>query len=543
MDVTKSLQKRKASGPDMIEGEHIIYDGDIINKLLTALLNAILVTGYVPDSFRKGFTIPILKGPVKDPKNSGNYRGISLLSNLSKVLEKLILHRLNEIVSLNPLQGGFRHGLSSNHTAFILQEAISSFRRKKKKAYVAFLDAQKAFDSVWHSGLLVKLRDKGVPPHIWKVIKHWYTSSFTAVLWDEHPSEFIPIDQGVRQGAILSPLLYSIYVDELLDTLAASGAGAHINSLYVGAPMFADDLALVADSPTSLQSLINLVHSYTIKWRYKINPAKSAILVFGEATRTRSTNRGLRSWSIGSATISEQDEVHHLGILRSVHSSIISRTNERASSGRSAFFSLNAIGTRFGCLHPSTSLKLYNAVCLPIMLFGSEILQPDVLVRKLLTERITTPTTDGVIPRWNSLLELYSLPSITELLTKPPCSKHTWKKSCRSILASIHYNLMLSDCKSLPLAQCSSKSFTTCKIVHQWLISKGDRQMFRRSNLRIRLLVGCVRGWRLTQPDSVTENQVCWSVILPVNSVTLVLKHRSILLWIVPLYRTAVLDS
>ena len=289
-----------------------------------------------------------------------------------------------------------------------------------------------------------------------------------------------------------------------------------------------------------LQSLINLVHSYTIKWRYKINPAKSAILVFGEATRTRSTNRGLISWSIGSATISEQDEVHHLGILRSVHSSTISRTNERASSG-----------TRFGCLHPSTSLKLYNVVCLPIMLFGSEIwnstktevlmlervhrkilrtiqgfplrcpasglrglagsmdiqsyisqrnlsfifsiisLQPDVLVRKLLTERITTPTTDGVIPRWNSLLELYSLPSITELLTKPPCSKHTWKKSCRSILASIHYNLMFSDCKSLPLAQCSSKSFTTCKIVHQWLISKGDRQMFRRSNLRIRLLVGC----------------------------------------------------
>ena len=274
MDVTKSLPKRKASGPDMIEGQHLIYAGDIFNKLLIALLNAILVTGYVPDFFRKGFTKPILKGPDKDLKNPGNYRGISLLSNLSKVLEKLILHRLNEIVSLNPLQGGFRHGLSSNHTAFILQEAISSFRRKKKKAYVAFLDAQKAFDSVWHSGLLVKLRDKGVPLHIWKVIKHWYISSFTAVLWDGHPSEFVPIDQGVRQGAILSPLLYSIYVDELLDTLAASGAGAHINSLYVGAPMFADDLALVADSPTSLQSLINLVHSYTIKWRYKINPAK-----------------------------------------------------------------------------------------------------------------------------------------------------------------------------------------------------------------------------------------------------------------------------
>ncbi len=72
-------------------------------------------------------------------------------------------------------------------------------------------------------------------------------------------------------------------------------------------------------------------------------------------------------------TIKEDDKTHHLGILRSVTASTVSRTNERISRGRSSFFALNAVGARFGCLHPATTLKLYVTICLPILLFGSEL--------------------------------------------------------------------------------------------------------------------------------------------------------------------------
>ena len=125
--------------------------------------------------------IPIPKRPDKDITNPSNYRGISLLSIIAKVFEKLLAVKLEEIIKLNPLQGGFHLGLSCLHTAFILQEGILSVREKKVKAFVAFLDTQKAFDTVWHAGLLFKLCNKGCPLDIWRVIQKWYSSPSCAI--------------------------------------------------------------------------------------------------------------------------------------------------------------------------------------------------------------------------------------------------------------------------------------------------------------------------------------------------------------------------
>ena len=95
--------------------------------------------------------------------------------------------------------------------------------------------------------------------------------------------------------------------------------------------------------------------------------------LFGEATATRKRERAVRKWMLGDSPLQEVDEQHHLGILRIVANSSFGRTNERATAGRSAFFALNSVGSRFGCLHPLTSLKLYRSLCLPILLYGSEL--------------------------------------------------------------------------------------------------------------------------------------------------------------------------
>ena len=95
--------------------------------------------------------------------------------------------------------------------------------------YVAFLDARKAFDTVWHTGLLVKLYQKGIRGHIWHLIKKWYSSSISCVLWDGQCSLSFAINQGVWQGGVL---LYCIFVDELLDHLT-SGLGALLWSANV----------------------------------------------------------------------------------------------------------------------------------------------------------------------------------------------------------------------------------------------------------------------------------------------------------------------
>ena len=120
-------------------------------------------------------------------------------------------------------------GYSCLHTAYILQEAIQHTREQHKKAYVAFLDARNAFDTVWHEGLFIKLHNKGLPMRIWHLLHTWYKKSSCSVAWNNATSASFPIRQGVRQGAILSPLLYSIFVDKLLDLLSTSGLGVRVN--------------------------------------------------------------------------------------------------------------------------------------------------------------------------------------------------------------------------------------------------------------------------------------------------------------------------
>ena len=149
----------------------------------------------------------------------GYYRGISLLSHRAKVLEKLLLLRLEEI----------RPGLSSNHTALILQEAVCSVTEQKLKAFVAFLDAQKAFDSVRYAGLLVKLHQRGISGHA------DLASHQPMVPHHPHPS-YEKVNAPVRtysagstSGSILSPLLYSIFVNELLDILLEM----NINEVFI----------------------------------------------------------------------------------------------------------------------------------------------------------------------------------------------------------------------------------------------------------------------------------------------------------------------
>ena len=100
---------------------------------------------------------------------------------------------------------------------------------------------------------------------------------------------------------------------------------------------------------------------------------KSVVMVFGKALRTRVRECTRHTWKLGESSLREVDKQHHLGMLRSGANSTVSCMNERATAARSAFFALNSVGSRFGCLHPLTLLKLYQSLCLPILLYGSEL--------------------------------------------------------------------------------------------------------------------------------------------------------------------------
>ena len=163
----------------------------------------------------------------------------------------------------------------------MFQEAVQHLKDQKKKAYVALLDVQKAFDTVWHNSLFHRLYSYGIKGHTLWILRKWYQSTTCTVLCDGKQSHPFNIKQGVKQGAVLSPLLYSLFVNDLLVELEHSGLGVRMDNIFCGATMYADDLTLIASSPEDLQSMIDIVAHYATKWRYRLNPQKSKVLVFG----------------------------------------------------------------------------------------------------------------------------------------------------------------------------------------------------------------------------------------------------------------------
>ena len=295
----------------------------------------------VPSSFTCSTVIPIFKGGGKDPVSPANYRGISLSSIISKLFEKLLLVPLQDklLHLIHPLQGGLRPGYSTAHTSFILHEAIAECKLNRDIPFLALVDVQKAFDTVWHSGLFYKLFHLGVRGDLWHTLFNWYSSSTSSVLWYDRVSRPFP----VRQGAVLSPLLYPLYAvftSELLFLLEASDLEVRIGTVYVGSPTFADDMALIASSQEDLQGMLSVVDKYANKWGYRINPSKSAVLIF--------SRKKLPSYecSIFNSSIPTLSSARHLGLLLSTSSSTINRTTRSITSSRSAYYALSALGAR-----------------------------------------------------------------------------------------------------------------------------------------------------------------------------------------------------
>ena len=203
---------------------------------------------------------------------------------------------------------------------------------------------QKAFDTVWHNGLFHTLYSYGIKDHTWQILRKWYQSTTFTLLWNGEQSHSFNIKRGAKQGAVLSPLLYSLFVNDLLVQLEQSGFGVRMGNTFCGAPMYADDLTLIASSPEDLQSMIDIVAQYAKKWRYCLNPQKSKVVVFGSKAPPPFT-----SWSINVEKLEAVKKYLH---LRSTSPSTLNRTLRHINLGWSSFFALNRAGT---CLHWHTS--------------------------------------------------------------------------------------------------------------------------------------------------------------------------------------------
>jgi len=150
---------------------------------------------------------------------------------------------------------------------------------QETRVYTAFLDASKAFDKVLHNGLFVKLLRRHVLVSLVLLLRNWYSHLQCSVRWQNKTGSSFPVFCGVRQGGVLSPYLFAMYVDDLIQILRLSGYGLYIGQMFVGCLLYADDIVLMSPSCFGLRQLVHVCEQFGSLWDIKFNAHKSQPLV------------------------------------------------------------------------------------------------------------------------------------------------------------------------------------------------------------------------------------------------------------------------
>ncbi|GFW81460.1 probable RNA-directed DNA polymerase from transposon X-element [Trichonephila clavipes] len=210
IQIIKKIKIKKCPGRDGITNKMLKKLPRLTIFKITNIINNMLTLRYFPMSWKTAVVIPILK-PDKNSALAESYRPISLLPVLSKLAEKVILARLNDHLEreniLIPEQHGFRPRLSTSHQLLRVVEFIKEGNNKDECTAAVFLDIQKAFDRVWHTGLLFKLITYKIPPTLIYLLNSYISARSFTVKINRTFSQLKKINAGVAQGSILAPTL------------------------------------------------------------------------------------------------------------------------------------------------------------------------------------------------------------------------------------------------------------------------------------------------------------------------------------------------
>ena len=258
IDMLCTLNANKAVGPDIISNRMLVSVKEEISKPLCSLFNKSLREKVFPSDWKIAHVIPLFKNG--DKSLPSNYRPISLLSCVSKVLEKIIFkHVFNHLLEnklLYKFQSGFIPGHSTSHQLIELYHTILLALEAKQVTSVTFADISKAFDTVWVKALLYKLGKYGIKGDLLCWLKSYFSNRTQRVMIKDALSGIGHLHAGVPQGSVLGPLMFLIFINDITDEIVGLGR------------LFADDTSIghIAQDESTLRNMINTDLNHLKKW-------------------------------------------------------------------------------------------------------------------------------------------------------------------------------------------------------------------------------------------------------------------------------------
>ena len=359
------LKTNKAAGFDGLVAEHIINSHPAIILHLKFLFTMFLKHSYVPEAFGFGLIVPVIKDKRGQIGSSDNYRPITLSPIISKLFESLLLEKYSHLLVSDDLQFGFKNSIGCSNAVFALRQCVEYFNNRGSNVYIASLDASKAFDRVNFLKLFSALAKNGLPKFFIDTIINWYGKLSSAVKWNgQFSSSPFKVTSGVRQGGILSPIFFNLYINSLICKLRIYDYGCHVRNLFLGCILYADDLLLLSASVLDLQKMLDVCSDVGSSLSIIFNAKKSMCIKIGP---NRSTD--IEPMFVNNCSIQWVNSIKYLGLnVLSGKSFDIDFSEQR----RKFFISVNSILNKCTFTSDIVKLELAENHCLPILMYCIE---------------------------------------------------------------------------------------------------------------------------------------------------------------------------
>jgi exonuclease III len=394
-DVLRSLSGSKAAGlsglgPDWFKlaQEPAVEAGSTpktaLGRCIWLLVRDLWSAETIPQVLSRAEVVSIHKSG--DRTVADNYRGISLIEILLKVVSTVVIRRISRALErnkrLSPAQAGFRPTEESQSQVVGLYEICRRRSLQGKKTYLAFIDVKKAFDTVPHGAMLGKLEQMGIRAECLRFISKLYDDSLLQVNCGGgiHTRD-IKLNRGVRQGCPCSPTLFNVFINDILDKCTPYGVHVHYSgmgtetrngehSMQLVGLLFADDLVLICPSRRKLRKALKRLGTWADTWKMRFGAAKCGVMCVSSDNDNESIRN--ETWVLQGEAIPVVKEYKYLGLPFRNDLDLDRVTESRAAKTGAALHSaLNMIGCR--TIPVGLKLLIFKALVIPVATFGGEL--------------------------------------------------------------------------------------------------------------------------------------------------------------------------